>query len=47
MSERPGLYIMVFVTMVASCEAADKSNKAEKALEQIAKTVNPPAKTAD
>lgn len=37
--ERPGLYVMVFLTMLNSCDASDEASKANRELKRIADAV--------
>lgn len=39
MTDRTGLYIMVFLTLLNSCEAGDQARKANEALKKIADAV--------
>jgi hypothetical protein len=38
-TSRPGLYVLVFLILLNSCDAADKANQSVNALKRIADSV--------
>lgn len=40
-TERPGLYVMVFIAMLNSCDANDNARRANEALKKIAEAAQP------